>query len=187
MRQRMRRIYAKKQQKIIGACAKKKSKKNQGRPDFKPGTFHPLRRRLSHSATLPSYYKRQKNKTYISNKFHRMRKFAQKTCIFCKPVACAKIALNTFIFFVNPPHASMYILRISKKNNHGFFQKLLFFLRKSAAYVDACVGFAQIIFLRNCAYCAKFGADLQPCALKNHYFAPHIKGVRRLGTQCSTE
>ncbi len=37
------------------------------------------------------------------------------------------------------------------------------------------------IFLRNCAYCAKVGADVQNCALKNHYSAPHIKGFRRLG------
>ncbi len=37
-------------------------------------------------------------------------------------------------------------------------------------------------FLRNCAYCAKVGADVRNCALKNHYSALHIKGLRRLGT-----
>ncbi len=37
-------------------------------------------------------------------------------------------------------------------------------------------------FLRNCAYCAKVGANVQNCALKNHYSAPHIKGFRRLGS-----
>ena len=36
-------------------------------------------------------------------------------------------------------------------------------------------------FLRNCANCAKFGADLQPCTLKNHYFAPHTTGFRAVG------
>ena len=52
------------------------------------------------------------------------------------------------------------------------------------AYIDANVEFAQIFFLHDCAYCAKFGADLEICAWNNHYFAPYISAFRRLG-RCS--
>ncbi len=52
---------------------------------------------------------------------------------------------------------------------------------KFDACVDACVEFAQIYFLRNCVYCAKFGAYLQSCALKIHFFAPHITGFWAVG------
>ena len=58
---------------------------------------------------------------------------------------------------------------------------LFFYLRNFNACVNAYVEFAQILFLRNCAKCANIRADLQLCALKNHFFAPCIRALRRLG------
>ena len=44
---------------------------------------------------------------------------------------------------------------------------------------------------RMCQICANIffcaiGADLQPCTLKNHYFAPHIMGFRAVGYLAQT-
>ncbi len=104
---------------------------------------------------------------------------------------CAKhlqffFANLTLDFFVNPPHASMCIRRICKKNPRFFLIFKIFFftfyffaqirrIRRRIRWIYAN------IFLRNCANCAKIRADLELCALKNHYFAPRIRAFRRLG------
>ncbi len=69
----------------------------------------------------------------------------------------------------------------AKKYFEDLINLQIIHLRKSAAYVDVCVEFAQIIFLLNCANCAKICAGVCPCASKNHYFAPRIRAFRRLG------
>ena len=70
-------------------------------------------------------------------------------------------------------------MRRRMRQIRDFAQKVQ--IRKFDARVDAYVEFAQIFFSRNCAYCAKFGVDLQLYAFKNHFFAPCIRAFRRLG------
>ena len=70
-------------------------------------------------------------------------------------------------------------MRRRMRQIRDFAQKVQ--IRKFDARVDAYVEFAQIFFSRNCAYCAKFGVDLQLYALGNHFFAPCIRAFRRLG------
>ena len=72
-------------------------------------------------------------------------------------------------------------MRRRMRQIRDFAQKVQ--IRKFDARVDAYVEFAQIFFSRNCAYCAKFGVDLQLYAFKNHFFAPCIRAFRRLGNE----
>ncbi len=170
----MRQIYAKKNQQKKLAYAPKKAlknkKKNYTLAGFEPGTLWLLSCRLTHSAISTLLMLRGKFGRYIQ----RVRKIG----------VCAQIAQNWRMHTNCAQLAYAHKLRKFDACTDWNFAKLM---RKFDACVNACVKFAQIIYLRNCANCANFGADLQPCALKNHYFAPHITGFRAVGKWLQTK
>ncbi len=66
-------------------------------------------------------------------------------------------------------------------NGISFFIKMC----KFEVCVNACVKFQQF-FCTIAPNCTKFGADLQPCALKKHYFSSNIRGFQAVGSSSST-
>ena len=88
---------------------------------------------------------------------------------------------SKYVFFLKPLLTLANVASLSKKLQVFLIIKITYFnfLRKLDTCVNADVEFvrkqlAQLSLLR------QMGAHLQPCVLKNHYSAPHIKGAWRL-------